>query len=178
MTEPSPEAQPGAQDDAGDYGAGFGAAVARFANWFNEAVVANPLTYLAAIVLVVGADLMIPVQGFAMWNLTTGLFFNTQSSNIELITGIGAVVAVCSARRILKQHRRETADRDAAHAREISDLNEAHHRHMAQLHAKFDALLGHHGVTAPQAGDGGPGMVVTGAGDPPGTAGGGTSAST
>jgi hypothetical protein len=68
--------------------------ITRLAAFINERIVGSPWTFVCAIILVLCADLLIPVQGYDKWNLSTGLFFNTQSSNIELITGIGAVVGV------------------------------------------------------------------------------------
>lgn len=124
-------------DGAPDPASGLGGKLASFANWFNETVVGSPWTYLAAIMLVVGADLMIPVQGFGKWNLTTGLFFNTQSSNIELITGIGAVVGVYAVRRSQKQHRKDTAE---LHAK-VDEHRDEHREDVQALHAKVDALI-------------------------------------
>lgn len=111
---------------------GLGGRLAGFANWFNENVVGSPWTYLACIILVVAADLMIPVQGFGKWNLTTGLFFNTQSSNIELVTGVGAVVGVYAVRRTQKQQRKDVG--------ELHGKLDAHRRDVRDLHRKIDAL--------------------------------------
>jgi low affinity Fe/Cu permease len=82
----------------------LGESIANFANWVNEHVVGNPWTFVVCIVLVFCCDLMIPVQGYDKWNLSTGLFFNTQSSNMELITGVGAVVGVYGVRKANKKH--------------------------------------------------------------------------
>jgi low affinity Fe/Cu permease len=113
---------------------GPGAKLAAFANWFNENIVGSPWTYLACIILVVVIYAVIPLQGYSKWNLSTGLFFNTASSSVELITGVGAVVGVYAVRRGQKQHREETA---------------AHRSEVKALHAKLDALLRHHGENRP-----------------------------
>lgn len=120
------------QDPAG--GSGAGARLARFANWLNDNIVGSPWTLLTAIILVIGADVLIPVQGFSKWNVTTGLFFNTQSSNIELITGVAAVVAVVSVRRAQRQQHKELKD---------------HRAETAKLHRRLDELLHHRPPAAP-----------------------------
>lgn len=101
-------------------GKGAAQRLADFANWFNETVVGSPWTYLVCILTVVGVYLVCIFQGYEKWNLTTGLFFNTASSSIELITGVGAVVGVYAVRRGQKQHRQDVRD----------------------LHRKVDALKG------------------------------------
>ena len=113
---------------------GIGAKLAAFANALNDNVVGSPWTLLTAIILVIGADVLIPVQGFSKWNVTTGLFFNTQSSNIELITGVAAVVAVVSVRRAQKQQHKELKD---------------HRAETARLHKRIDDLLHHRPPAAP-----------------------------
>ena len=73
--------------------------VAEFANWFNEFVVGSPWAYLFCIVVVLAVYAVCLIQGYSKWNGSTGLFFNTASSSIELITGVGAVVGVYGVRK-------------------------------------------------------------------------------
>jgi prolipoprotein diacylglyceryltransferase len=121
---------------------GLGALLARFANWFNESVVGSPWTYIFCIAAVVFTYLLIPLQGYDKWNLTSGLFFNTTSSSVELITGVGAVVAICSVRRNQKRH----------HA-EIHALHSAHRAELRALHGKLDRLHRHVTQNGGAAGD-------------------------
>ena len=122
-TADTPQPQPEPEDS------GVGAALAGFANWFNETVVGSPWTYLVCIILVLIIYAVIPLQGYGKWNLSTGLFFNTASSSIELITGVGAVVGVYAVRRNQKRH----------HA-EVKDLHEQHAEEVKALHGKLDQL--------------------------------------
>jgi hypothetical protein len=108
----------------------MGSALAKFANWFNEHVVGSPWTYLICIALVVFVDALIPLQGYDKWNLTSGLFFNTQSSSVELITGVGAVCGVYAVRRSQKEHREETKALHEAHRsllEKVEALARSHH---------------------------------------------------
>jgi low affinity Fe/Cu permease len=110
--------------------------LAGFANWFNEFVMGSPWMYLAALVLVLAVDALIPIQGYSKWNLTTGLFSNTQESSFELITGIGAIVGVYSIKRMTKQHQAD-----------LRALHEHFRREIAALHHKLDEV--HRHVTTP-----------------------------
>lgn len=78
-------------------------ALAKFANWFNENVVGSPWTYLFCIVVVIAVYAVCLFQGYSKWNSSTGLFFNTASSSVELITGVGAVVGVYGVRKSHKE---------------------------------------------------------------------------
>lgn len=113
-------------NDPGAGDGGLGVRLAAFANWFNETVVGSPWTYLFCIATVVFVYLLIPLQGYSKWNLTSGLFFNTTSSSVELITGVGAVVGVYAVRRAQHQHEKALA----RHARSVEDL-----------HGKIDGLI-------------------------------------
>jgi hypothetical protein len=137
----STDSDPG--DPGSSTGGGLGAALGRFANWFNESVVGNPWTYVFCIAAVVFTYLLIPLQGYDKWNLTSGLFFNTTSSSVELITGVGAVVGVYAVRRAQHQH-------DKALARHAAAM-EHHTQAMANLHAKVDQIQAQQGVAAAAA---------------------------
>lgn len=78
--------------------------ITNLAAWINENIVGNVWTFVACLIFVVVLFLLIPIQGYSKWNLTTGLFSNTVESSFELITGVGAVVAVVSLHKKHKQH--------------------------------------------------------------------------
>jgi low affinity Fe/Cu permease len=115
----------GPAPDSGPGNGGLGGALANFANWFNENVVGSPWTYIFCIAAVVFTYLLIPLQGYDKWNLTSGLFFNTTSSSVELITGVGAVVGVYAVRRAQHQHAKAL---------------DKHAKSVADLHAKVDQI--------------------------------------
>jgi hypothetical protein len=115
-------------------------ALADFANWFNEFVMGSPWMYLTALVLVLAVDALIPIQGYSKWNVTTGLFSNTQESSFELITGIGAIVGVYSIKRITKQHQAD-----------LRALHEHFKLEIAALHHKLDEVHRHVTPLTPQA---------------------------
>jgi hypothetical protein len=117
-----------------------GTALACFANWFNEFVMGSPWLYLAALVLVLAVDALIPIQGYSKWNLTTGLFSNTQESSFELITGIGAIVGVYSIKRMTRQHQAD-----------LRALHEHFKLEIAALHHKLDEVHRHVTPVAPVA---------------------------
>lgn len=108
---------------------GLGERLAAFANWFNEYVLGSPWTYLACLAVVLLVYAFVPVQGYGKWNLTTGLFFNTTSSSIELITGVGAVVGVYAVRRQQRKHHGQ-----------VQELHDAHREDIEALSAKIDGL--------------------------------------
>jgi hypothetical protein len=135
MTAPDSNDVPPGATDSDDTSHGLGTALGRFANWFNESVVGNPWTYIFCIAAVVFTYLLIPLQGYDKWNLTSGLFFNTTSSSVELITGVGAVVGVYAVRRAQHQHAKAQAKHDAA--------LEQHGQSLANLHAKLDQIQAH-----------------------------------
>jgi len=127
-------------------------ALAGFANWFNEFVMGSPWMYLAALVVVLAADALIPIQGYARWNLTTGLFTNTQESSFELITGIGAIVGVYSIRRMTRQHQ---ADLRALHEHFKLEISALHHK-LDEVHRHVTVLDSKAGELAPPAETGSP----------------------
>ena len=83
--------------------------IATFASWANEHIVGNVVTFLICCIFVVVIFMLIPIQGYSKWNLTTGLFSNTVESSFELITGVGAVVAVVAL------HKKHSKDIQALH---------------------------------------------------------------
>lgn len=112
--------------------------LAGFANWFNEFVMGSPWMYLTALVLVLAVDALIPIQGYSKWNLTTGLFSNTQESSFELITGIGAIVGVYSIKRMTRQHQAD-----------LRALHEHFKAEVAALHHKLDEVHRHVAAQTP-----------------------------
>jgi hypothetical protein len=82
---------------------GLGDRVASVANWFNEHVMASPWTYLFCMTSVVVVYIVCAFQGYAKWNTSTGLFFNTLTSSVELITGVGATLGVYAVRKSHKE---------------------------------------------------------------------------
>ena len=98
--------------------------IGRFGMWVNNRIVGNPITFMLAILSVIGVYGAIPlVGGYSKWNTGLGLFYNTLSSSFELITGVGAVVGVVALHAVLKRHR--------AHSEQ----------HLASLHSKLDKLV-------------------------------------
>ncbi len=96
--------------------------IVELASWINERIVGNVWTFIICCIFVILIYIALPIQGYAKWNTSTGLFSNTAESSFELITGVGAVVAVVSLHR--------------KHKKDIDDL-----------HHKIDANHEEHGKT-------------------------------
>lgn len=106
------------------------ASIGKLAGWINEHIVGNAWSLIGAIVFVVILYLLLLVQGYSKWNLSTGLFGNDIESAYELITGTASVVAVVALHKTVKKH----------HA----DMKEVHQQHTTQLtalHEKLDKAL-------------------------------------
>lgn len=107
----------------------FNKTVTRVALWINNTVVGSVWTFAACVVFVAAIYVALFVQGYAKWNTSTGLFSNTLESSFELITGVGAVVAVVSLHKTTKKHNQE-----------VTQLHKDHSAHLASLHHKIDKL--------------------------------------
>lgn len=103
--------------------------IAALAAWINENIMGNVWTFVASILFVVVIYLLLFIQGYQKWNITTGLFSNTLESSFELITGIGAIVAVVSLHQAHKKSHKETMA-----------LHKSHYSEIRALHMKIDAL--------------------------------------
>lgn len=93
--------------------------IASFAAWVNEKIVGNPITLIVCILFVIVLFVLIPIQGYGKWNITTGLFTNTLESSFELITGVAAVVAVVALHKKHKETDRRLDRMDEEHGKAL-----------------------------------------------------------
>lgn len=99
--------------------------ISKFAGWFNDNIAGSPVALVITIVFVVTVFSLLGLVGYAVWNLTIGLFANDIESAYELISGTAAVVAIVSVHHTVKKHQKEThAKLDAIHAHLINGIKE------------------------------------------------------
>lgn len=91
--------------------------------WINEHVVMSPWTFMLVIVLLAIVYAQLPIEGFQKWNTGIGLFMNTNGSNFELLTGVGAGLAVFSK---ISKHHKKIEETQAKHHKEVMKVLKEH----------------------------------------------------
>lgn len=107
--------------------------VRRLASWINDNIVGSPWALIACILFVFTAYLLLVLQGYNKWNLSTGLFANDMESAYELITGTASVVAVVALHKTVKKSREDTNTHNA-------EIKLIHQKHSEDLKAIQDKL--------------------------------------